>query len=123
VFFLIFNKNKKLNMKYLQRNLHKLKILANCTKKDRNICIKKADKFLIKTLNECVINTLNGKIKLSAKQHKKLNNFKYLLRKFIKNKNRTEKKKILIQQGGFLQYILPGAVTLITTLLEKYLKQ
>ncbi len=108
-------------MKHLQNSLHKLKILSNCTKKNRNICIKKGDKFLIKTLNECVINTLNGNIKLNVKQQKKLVNFKYHLRNLLKNKKYIDKKKLLIQKGGFLQYILPGAITLITTLIEKYL--
>lgn len=73
---------------------------------------------MIKTLDECVIKTLNGKIKISKKDKFKLNRFKYSLRKIL-----SRKKKILIQEGGFLQYILPSAIALITTFIEKFLKQ
>ena len=111
------------NMKHLQENLKKLKLLSNCTNKNRKICINKGNNSLIKTLNECVINTLNGKIKLTDKQYRKLDNYKYHLRNLLRNKKYLDKKKLIIQKGGFLQYILPGAITLITTLLEKYLKR
>lgn len=107
-------------MEELEKNIHNLKILSCCTKKLKNKLISKGDKSLILTLTECIINTLNGNIKLSPKDKDKLFKHKHSLRNTLKLKTIKDKKKSLIQQGGYLQYILPAAITLITTLLEKY---
>ena len=105
-------------MEKLEKNIHNLKILSCCNKNLKNKLITKGDKSLILTLNECVLNTLNGNIKISPKDREKLLKHKYTLRKTLKAKSLKDKKQILIQKGGYLQYILPAAITLITTLLE-----
>ena len=110
-------------MNHLERNLEYLKILSFCSKTNKNLIVKKGTKDLINTLNECAINTLNGNIRISNKNKSKLKRFKYPLRKLVRNKKISDKKKILIQEGGFLQYILPGAITLITTLIEHFLRK
>ena len=108
-------------MDKLQKNLDTLKILSCCNKKTKTDILQKSDSDLIHCLEECVLNTLNGNIKLSDKEIKKLKKFKYSLRKILDKKKSSDKKKIFIQEGGFLQYILPGAIALITSLIEKYL--
>jgi len=46
------------------------------------------------------------------------------LRRILKQKTTKDKKKILVQEGhGFLLLILPGAITLITALLENLIKK
>ena len=85
--------------------------------------IKKGEKDRILSINECVINTLNGNITLSPKEKLKLKKFKYSLRKLLKNKSIQKKKKILIQEGGFLQILLPNAISLITTLLDTFVNK
>ena len=107
-------------MDRLEKNIQNLKILSCCNKKLKNKVITKGDKSLILTLNECILNTLNGKIKISPKDKVKLLKHKYSLRKTLKLKTIKDKKKSLIQQGGYLQYILPAAISLITYILEKY---
>lgn len=109
-------------MSYISKNLNCLKLLSCCSKKKKDEFIKKGDKTLIRVLNECVINTLNGKIKLDNKTKNKLLKYKYPLRKLVKRKKISDKKKILIQEGGFLQYILPEAITLLTSLIHNLIK-
>ncbi len=110
-------------MEKLRDNFENLNLLANCTKKIRDKLINKGKKDLILSLNECVLNTLNGNISLRPKDKQKLKKFKYSLRKLLKNKSIKGKKKILIQEGGFLQVLLPSAISLIGTLLENFVNQ
>lgn len=105
-------------MEKLEKKLDTLKLLKDCKNKIKNQIINKGDDDLILSLNECVINTLNGNVNLSQKDIKKLTKFKRSLRKLIRNKEIKKKKRILIQEGGFLPVILPSAITLISTLIE-----
>ncbi len=108
-------------MDNLEKNIQNLKILSCCDKKFKNKLILKGDKTLILTLTECILNTLNGNIKIE-KDKGKLAKKKYLLRLLLSCKSIKAKRENLIQQGGYLQYILPAAITLISTLLERVKK-
>ncbi len=112
-------------MEYLKNNLPTLKLICNCTKKSNTKkLIIEGDDNLIRVLNDCVLNTLNGNINLSKKEKKRLRKFKIYLRRILKQKTTKDKKKILVQEGhGFLPLILPGAITLITALLENIIKK
>ena len=96
-------------MEKLKTNFEKLNLLANCSKKIKDILIKKGEKDLILALNECVINTLNGNITLSPKDKLKLKKFKYSLRKLLKNKS--------IQKKLFDKIISPMNKKLIYTII------
>ena len=104
-------------MEKLEKNIHILKLLSSCNKKLKKSLITKGDKSLILTLTECILNTLNGNIEISQKDREKLLKHKYTLRKTLKVKS-IKGKKVLLQKGGFLQYILPAAITVIISLLE-----
>ena len=105
-------------MEKIIKNLNKLKILSCCKKKIKDNLIKKGDREFLLAIEECVINTLNGNINLSKKEKSQLIKFKYSLRRLIREKSLKGKKKILIQQGGFLQVLLPSAITLISAILD-----
>jgi hypothetical protein len=109
-------------MDKLKNNLEKLKVLSCCGKKNRIKILKNGDENLILCVCECILNTLNGNIQYPPKIFKKLKSVKYILRKINKLKNINDKKKILIQKGGFLQYLLPAAITVITSLIENFQK-
>lgn len=80
--------------------------------------IKKGEKKLIDCIDECVYNTLNGNVKLSPKDKIRLSKYKYSLRKLLNKKNQKDKKKVIIQEGGFLRILLPSAIALISSLLN-----
>ena len=104
-----------------KHNFELLKILSNCKKGIRNKIIKKADNTLLVNLCECVINTLNGNIKQSDSNLYQLK-YKKSLRKIIKLKKLKSKKKVFLQEGGFLQILLPTAISLITSLIDNFKK-
>jgi len=84
--------------------------------------LKNADEDFILCICECILNTLNGHINYSPKVFKKLEKNKNILRKINSIKKLKDKKKILIQKGGFLQYLLPAAISVITNLIENFQK-
>lgn len=108
-------------MENLEKNFKIIKVLASCKKGIRNKILKKADDTLILTICECVLNTLNGNINLPTPLVTKLNKFKKTLR-LLTNSNIKRNKKLLIQHGGFLNILLPTALTAISLLLEKFIK-
>jgi hypothetical protein len=110
-------------MERLTKNFDTLKVLSCCNKHKRNKILKDADNELILSICECIVNTLNGNVKFPPKIFNKLKKNKYIIRKINKSRNNLKKtKKILIQQGGFLQYLLPAAVTLLTGIIERLSK-
>lgn len=99
-------------MKRLKDHKHILYVLKNCNPEVRKSILKTASPELIKTLCEMCINTLNGNTKITPGYKKKLKTYKSSLRKLVSPRlGIKSKKKILIQQGGFLP-------TLITALLS-----
>ena len=112
-------------MEELKLNLETLKKICNCTKKTntKNLLNSSKDNSLIRVLNDCILNTLNGNVKVSEKEKARLKKYKGILRKILKEKKLTSKKKFLIQKGqGFLPLILPGAISLITSLIDYFQK-
>jgi hypothetical protein len=109
-------------MEKLKHNLDKLKILSCCNKKNRIKILKEGNKDFILCICECILNTLNGNIKYPPKVFEKLKKNKYVLRKINKIKKVKEKKDFLIQKGGFLHYLLPAAISVITSLIENLRK-
>ena len=83
---------------------------------------KKSLKYLlddstVRAISECALNLLKGKLKIDAKQKKKLGKYKNELRYLAGGKNKKEKKKIIEQKGrGFLGFLIPAAVSLLSSL-------
>lgn len=94
-------------MKRLRDHKHMLHVLKNCDSKIRKLILKHAHPELIKTLCEICMNVLRGNAKISTKCKQKLKNYKNPLRKIVSCRvGLNSKKKILVQQGGFLPVLL-----------------
>lgn len=98
-------------MKRIQKNLDYLKVLSCCSKKMSKSIISNGPKELIDAICECVLNLLIGNINLEQNQKDKLYKYRNSLRKLLKNKNLKQKKQILVQNGGFLQILLPSIIS------------
>lgn len=110
---------EKINIEKEKNNLGKLKTLSICDKKLIKTILSKSNKEFISIIKDCIYNVLLGNIKLCDKDRNKLKNHKYTLRKIVKTKQAKKNKQILIQKGGsILPIILPGAITLLTTLID-----
>ena len=90
----------------LKKNLPLLKYLATTKPKERNSIIKKGSPKLIKLICEVCLNTLNGNIPLSQQQKNRLKRHKNVLRKLAKSRLSTDKRKKMMQKGGFLPLLV-----------------
>jgi hypothetical protein len=111
------NKND-INLERVKRNLHLLTSIASCKKCLRNSIIQKGSKDFINSIIECIDNLLRENIPLEESEFKKVAKSKSTLRKLVKKSSLAEKKKLLIQKGGFLQFLLPAAVSVISSLIS-----
>ncbi|KYN38949.1 hypothetical protein ALC56_06671, partial [Trachymyrmex septentrionalis] len=65
----------------------------------------RADEKLIRCICECVFNTLKGNISLERREKNRLTKYKKALRRVVaKRGNWKDRRKLLVQRGGFLLY-------------------
>ena len=102
----------------IKSQLGYLDLLSRCNEKYRKAIISNADKGLITALCECVYNVLQGNIKVDEKTLQILHKYRLAIRKLCKKSCLKKKKKILVQKGGFLQYLLPLVLSTLPTLLQ-----
>jgi len=78
------------------------------------------DDCLYKALNEISINTVSGKVPLNKKQKGSLKKYKILIKKLSCDiKNKSKRKKLVVQSGGFWPVLIPAVASVLTTLLTK----
>jgi hypothetical protein len=100
-----------------------IKLIANSSKKYRKAVIASADKKLVTALAEIVLNLLAGNININKNELDSLKKYKYVLRQLIQNKSVVKRKKLLIQQGGFLQFLLPAVITGISNIIASAIEK
>lgn len=88
----------------------------------RNVIIQNGSRDFINSICELVDNLLQDKLSLSKEDFEQLYKFRHTLRKLTKKSDINSKKKILIQQGGFLQFLIPAAVTAIGEIISNLIK-
>lgn len=96
---------------------------ANTIKK-RKLILKSFDNCVITAIAEISSNCLSGNVPLSTCNYKKLRKYKTILRQLAKkNISISKKKNIIIQKGGFLNILIPAAISLLTTVIERQFKK
>ena len=99
-----------------------LKVLSHSKPKLRKAILQNCDNDLIHTICDCVYNIVKGNIPgLDKKYIKKLLPHKNTLIKLTNKIPLKEKKKTLVQKGGFLPLILPFVAPLIAKVVSKVL--
>ena len=99
--------------------LYLLKALASCKDKYRKAILKNGDRILIQDICECAYNLLKGNLEIDPKSLDELYKYRRILRKLCEKSTLKQKRKILVQKGGFLRYILPFAIATISSLIKK----
>ena len=102
----------------LNKQADTLKVLVNCKQKLRNAILKNADRDLIDAVCQCINNLLIGNLDISESDKKELHKYRHVLRKLVKKSSLKQKQKILVQKGGFLQYLIPAAITGISEIIS-----
>ena len=96
----------------LKSQLHFLHVLRDAKPQARRALLASADDDLIKAIVECAINTLNGNHKLTRDQKSKLHKYKSRLRALVNPKvSFKNKRKLLIQKGGFIVPLLTSILS------------
>lgn len=107
--------NSKLNR--FAKNKNYLCLLSNCKNKLRKAIVSNSNRDQIYSVCECVLNVSNGNVKLSKDDFAKLKRYKKHFKKLLSRKGSLqEKKKILIQRGGFLQFLIPAVISGISSI-------
>lgn len=101
-------------------NFHCLNVLQKASPKLRTAIIKNADTDLIDAISECCKNVLNSATDIPPATLKRLKSAKNDIRK-LSNKHQSAKtrRKLIIQKGGFLQYLLPIAISTLSAILNR----
>jgi hypothetical protein len=91
----------------------------------RKILISKAKNCVIDSISEIALNCLNGNFPVKNCDFKKLKGNKAILRKlaqkFPSKFPIEQRRKIIIQRGGFLQIVIPAALSYLGSLTADYL--
>ena len=109
--------NKK-NLAYKKRDFLSLIAKAKNPKK-RNQLIDYADNEEILAICECIYNVLQNNIPIEDKDYKKLKKFKTTLRSLIRKTSMKKRKNTLKQHGGFLNVLIPAALSVLSGLLGR----
>ena len=108
----------------LRRNFASLKVLQKAKIKQRKALLTNANTDLVLCIAEIVHNLLKGNVKVGSKQRSQLKRYKKVLRRLANKGTSTKlKKKLLIQQGGFLSALLGPAIGIIGSLLGNVLQR
>lgn len=102
-----------------KQGLKQLEFLKNCPKNLQKYLLKRIPASTIKTICECCLNVLKGNISLSSRQKKYLRLHKNTLRCLADKKSPIcRKRKLIVQKGGFLNILIPAAISAISGLIN-----
>ena len=100
--------------KRFEKNRKLLEIVGECKKKLRNSIILNSDNDFILTIIKCVLNIMNGNVNLNDENFKILKPYNKTFKKLIKKKiSLNNKRKIIVQKGGFLQFFIPAIISAV----------
>ena len=106
----------------VKKNIGAIKELSTAPRNIRSAIIDNATRELILALTEVIHNVLAGTVKLTPDQIRKLRRYNRTLVNITAKKTSIKKKKRLIKQhGGFLMTLLPPALAVLASLLNKVL--
>ena len=101
------NSKKKKIPSRLAKHWDVLSVLSKASSPMGKHLVQKAPKEIIDTVCECCLNVLKGTVPLSPEQKQKLGKHRCLLRQMVKKKIPLhQKKKMMVQRGGFLPLLL-----------------
>ena len=69
-------------------------------------------------MNNCLCENKIKNMFISEDDKKRLYKYRNTLRKIVSKSSLKQKKKVLIQKGGFLQFIIPAAITGISSIIS-----
>jgi hypothetical protein len=101
--------------------LHYLHVLLGANPKLRKAILEHSSAEQVDVLSQCCLNFLHGTFKVKADELKQLQKRKSTIRTIANRRVKAhDRRKLLVQQGnGFLSLILPAAISLLSTILQR----
>lgn len=91
--------------------------------KRRRLLVEWAGKNDLDAISEISLNTLRGNVKLSPSTYKKIQKYKKALRTLaLKKASIKKRKQIIKQQGGFLPFLIPAALLVVSSIVPEIVK-
>ena len=109
-----------MNTELVSSQLDLLKVIA--IPKYRKAILLNADKKLIEAICQSIHNVLVGNINITLSERNRLKKFRKTLHKLLEKSSLATKKNILIQRGGFLQFLIPAVVTGIASIISSVIE-
>lgn len=95
-----------------------LKLLQRATPKQRKAIIQASDSTQLNLIAECCKNFISGSYRTTPTTLKHLHKYRNIIRTLAKkNTSNTKRRQLLLQKGGFLSLLIPGAISLLGSLL------
>ena len=107
----------KMAPKRLKRNLSLLDVLQKANKAQRSAIINTATTDQLQCICDCASNILNENVKITETELKRLKRYQNHIRFLANNNGNPDKKKIIIQEGGFLPLLLTPILSVAGSLL------
>ena len=123
ILYFFFKMSHNNSIKFILDNKELLLAISKCKTCMRKAIINKSDKKLVNSICEMVFNLINGNLSINNSDFQKLKKYKTSLRKLVKKSNLASKKKILVQNGGFLQFLIPAVITGISEIVSSLISK
>jgi hypothetical protein len=104
-----------------KEQLHYLHVLLEANPKLRKAILQNSSSEQVDVLSQCCLNFLHGTFKVQPAEFERLRKKKGTIRNIANRRIKTlDRRKLLVQQGnGFLSLILPAAISLLSTILQR----
>ena len=115
----VVKKKKKMKPNRLVKNKEFLVLLSKCKPKLRKALVSGSDKEALYAILECVLNVCNGNVHINSDDFMKLKPYNRTFKKLIDKKiDIGQKRKIIIQKGGFLQVLIPAIISGLASIIS-----
>ena len=104
--------SKELDSLFKEKDINKRKKL-----------LQEAENCVIDAISELAKNCLAGNIPLSTTDFNNLSKYQNILRKISRKSPENKRRKLLIQNGGVLNVLIPQALMLISTIIGEIIKK
>ena len=107
---------KRKQTEKLEKYIDLLELLLEATPHQRKLLIEMANGDFLSLISDCCLNVLNGNVPLEPTRKKRLRKYAPTMRQLIskgdRNKSLKQKRKLMLQHGGFLPALLAPIVGL-----------
>lgn len=97
-----------------------LRQIARATPAKRRSLLLRSNGKLLRLLSECCLNFLRQSYTVPAATIKKLKPYKTTIRRLARSRQPVrERRRALVQKGGFLPLLLPAAISFLANLIRR----